>query len=291
MKINLDCVLCFQRQALQAARFVTDDEKLTEHILREVMKELLELDWHKTPPEMAHRVHKIVRNLTKEKDPYKKIKKKSNDSVLKIYPEIKRKVEESDDPLKTAILFSIVGNIIDYGALEKVNLKKSLKETFKKKIDLSDYETFKKKLKVSKSLLFFADNAGEIGLDKILIETMLKETKLDKIRLVVKSGPIINDATLEDVNYLGLDSIPNIEFWIVSNGENITAPKRNSSIVKKWVKSHDLVISKGQGNYEDLSEQEDIFFMLMAKCPIIANHLNVRIKDMVLQYNASRPMD
>lgn len=287
MKINLDCVLCFQRQALQAARFVTNDEKLTAQILRTVMKELLDIDWHKTPPEMAHRIHKIVRNLTNKKDPYKKIKKKSNDLVLKLYPEIKRKIEASNDPLKTAILFSIAGNIIDYGALEKVNLKKVLKEDIKKKIDFSNYKKFKNKLKTSKSLLFFVDNAGEIGFDKLLIETMLKNSKLDKIRIVVKSGPIINDATLEDVNYMSFNSLPNIEFWTVSNGENKTAPKRNSPIVRKWIKNHDFVISKGQGNYEGLSEYDDIFFLLMAKCPLIANHLHVNINDLVLKYKTT----
>ena len=123
MKLNLDCIPCFQRQALQAVRFISDDERLHEQVLREVMKTLSDLKWDSTPPEMAHEAHKIVRSLTKEKDPYRKVKKESNDLVLKMYPELKRKVERSKEPLSTAIRFAIAGNIIDYGALQEFNLR------------------------------------------------------------------------------------------------------------------------------------------------------------------------
>ena len=284
MKLNLDCIPCFQRQAFQAVRFISNDVRLQEQVLRKVIKTLLDLNWNSTPPEMAHEIHKVVRNLTKEKDPYENVKKESNDLVLKMYPELKMKIEAKEHPLRAAIRFAIAGNIIDYGALREFSLRKTIGEVLKKKFAINDYKEFKEKLKEAKTLLFFTDNAGEIGFDKLLVETMREKKKFQKVRFVVKGGPIINDATLQDAIYMGLDTLPNVEFLTVSNGEVGTGPERRSQTVKRWIEEHDLVISKGQGNYESLSEYKGIFFLLMAKCPVIASDLGVKTKDIILKY-------
>jgi uncharacterized protein with ATP-grasp and redox domains len=284
MKLNLDCIPCFQRQALQAVRFISNDEELHQKVLREVTKKLLESNWNSTPPELAHEVHQIVKNLTKENDPYKEVKRESNDSVLKMYPALKTKVEESNDPLRTAVRLAIAGNIIDFGPLRDFNLEKTISEVLKKKFAIDDYEKLKEQLKDAENLLFFTDNAGEIGFDKLLVETFLKAKKLEKLSFVVKGGPIINDATLEDAVYMGLCDLPNVEFLALSNGEAGTGPERSSQTVKSWIRKHDLVISKGQGNYEGLSEHNGLFFMLMAKCPVIASDLGVKVGDIILKY-------
>jgi uncharacterized protein with ATP-grasp and redox domains len=284
MKLNLDCIPCFQRQALQAVRFISDDEKLHERVLREVTKKLLESNWDLTPPELAHQVHSIVKRITKENDPYKEVKKESNDLVLKIYPELKEKVKKSRDQLRTAVRLAIAGNIIDFAVLQEFNLKDTIREVSKKRFIIDDYQKLKEKLKDAETLLFFVDNAGEIGLDKLLVETFLEAKKLEKIDFVVKGGPIINDATLEDAVYMGLDGLPNSEFLTINNGEVGTGPARSSQTVKRWIKEHDLVIAKGQGNYEGLSEHDGLFFMLMVKCPIIASDLGVEVGDIILEY-------
>jgi len=284
MKLNLDCIPCFQRQALQAVRFISDDEKLHERVLREVAKKLLESNWDLTPPELAHQVHSIVKRITNENDPYKEVKRESNDLVLKMYPELKEKVKKSRDPLRTAVRLAIAGNIIDFGVPQEFNLEETIREVLKKKFAIDDYKKLQEKLKDAKMLLFFVDNAGEIGLDKLLVETFLEAKKLEKIDFVVKGGPIINDATLEDAVYMGLDGLPNSEFLTISNGEVGTGPGRSSQTVKRWIREHDLVISKGQGNYEGLSEHNGLFFMLMVKCPIIASDLGVEVGDIILEY-------
>jgi uncharacterized protein with ATP-grasp and redox domains len=139
MKLNLDCIPCFQRQALQAVRFISDDEMLHQKVLREVVKKLLESKWDATPPELAHEVHRIVKRLTKENDPYKEVKKESNDSVLKMYPVLKKQVEESSDPLRTAVRLSIAGNIIDFGPLQGFNLEDTVREVLKKPFACRNY--------------------------------------------------------------------------------------------------------------------------------------------------------
>ena len=284
MKLNLDCIPCFQRQALQAVRFISDDEELHQKVLREVTKKLLESNWNSTPPQLAHEVHKIVKRITKENDPYKEVKRESNDLVLKMYPALKAKVKESNDPLRTAVRLAIAGNIIDFGPLQEFNLEETIREVLKKKFAIDDYEKLKEKLKDAETLLFFTDNAGEIVLDKLLVETFLEAKKLEKIRFVVKGGPIINDATFEDAVYIGLCDLPNVEFLTLSNGETGTGPERSSQTAKNWITKHDLVISKGQGNYEGLSEHNGLFFMLMAKCPVIASDLNAKVGDIILKY-------
>jgi damage-control phosphatase, subfamily I len=284
MKLNLDCIPCFQKQALQAVRFISDDEKLQQKVLKEVMKQLLESDWKATPPELAHKIHSTVKKVTKENDPYKTVKKESNDLVLKMYPELKQTVENSDDPLRTAVRLSIAGNIIDFGVVQEFNLEQTIEDVLKQKFAIDDYLQLKESLKTAETLLFFVDNCGEIGLDKLLVETFLETKKFKKIDFVVKGGPIINDATLEDAEYMGLDLLPNTNFLTISNGEAESGPERNSQTVKNWIKEHDLVISKGQGNYEGLSEQNGLFFLLMAKCPLIAADLGVNVKDIILKY-------
>jgi uncharacterized protein with ATP-grasp and redox domains len=284
MKLNLDCIPCFQRQALQAVRFISDDEELQERVLREVAKKLLDSNWDLTPPELAHHVHSIVKRITNENDPYKEVKRESNDLVLKMYPELKQKVNKSRDPLRTAVRLAIAGNIIDFGVPHEFNLEETIREVLKKQFAIDDYQKLKEKLKDAETLLFFVDNAGEIVLDKLLVETFLETKKLEKIDFVVKGGPIINDATLEDAVYMGLDGLPNSEFLAISNGEVGTGPARSSQTVKRWIREHDLVVSKGQGNYEGLSEHDGLFFMLMVKCPIIASDLGVEVGDIILEY-------
>jgi len=124
MKLNLDCIPCFQRQALQAVRFISNDEELQQKVLRAVAKKLLDSTWDSTPPEIAHEVHRIVKNLTNEIDPYKKVKKESNDSVLKMYPALKKQIEASEDPLRTAVRLAIAGNIIDLDRLTNLIWKR-----------------------------------------------------------------------------------------------------------------------------------------------------------------------
>ena len=284
MKLNLDCIPCFQRQALKAVRFISDDEKLHQKVLWEVTKELLESDWESTPPELAHKVHSIVKRITNETDPYKDVKKESNDLVLRMYPELEETVKMSRDPLRTAVRLAIAGNIIDFGVVQEFNLERTIREVLKKQFAIDDYEQLKETLKNAETLLFFVDNVGEIGLDKLLVETFLQTKKLEKIDFVVKGGPIINDATLEDTVYMGLDLLPNSQFLAISNGDAGTGPERNSPTVKRWINEHDLVVSKGQGNYEGLSEHDGLFFMLMAKCPIIASDIGVEVGDIILEY-------
>ncbi len=283
MKLNLECIPCFIRQALKASRFCNLSEEIQEKVLREVMLNLLEEKWDKTPPELAHIVHALVRKYCG--DPYAEVKKRSNELAMEIYGEIKKLVEKSENSLKTAVKVAIAGNIVDFGAIDKekvedFDLFNFVKRIAEEELEIDHYDKLRRKLEKCKKLLYFADNAGEIVFDKILIET-IKEYFPIKVTLVLKAGPIINDATIEDAKQVGMDDVVE-EYRFISNGE--VGVERNSPEVKSWIDEHDVTISKGQGNYEGLSEFRGIFYLLLVKCPVIARHVGVKVGSKVLLY-------
>ena len=283
MKAKLDCIPCFQRQALEATRFVTEDIILQEKILRRVITELENMDWTGTPPEMAHIVHQIVKEECKVNDPYKDIKKQYNDIALSLYPEMKEIVNNSTDPLLSAVRLAIAGNIIDFGASSQFDLNETISKVLEKEFAINDFDKLLETLGRSRVLLYLADNTGEIVFDKILLETILNMYKINKILFGVKGAPIINDAMLEDAKYVGIQTLPEVEFIEIGIDIPNTGIERNSAEFLNLLNSSDIVISKGQGNYEALSKHNNIFFLLMAKCPVIADDLNVKIGDIILK--------
>jgi len=283
MKIKLDCIPCFQRQALEASRFVTKDINPQEKILRRAITELENLDWIGTPPEMAHVVHQIVKEECEVNDPYNDIKKQYNDIALSLYPEMKEIVNNSVDPLLTAVRLAIAGNIIDFGASSQFDLNGTISKVLDKEFAINNFDKLLETLGRSKTLLYLADNTGEIVFDKILLETILNKYKIDKILFGVKGAPIINDAMIEDVEYVGINKLPSVELIKIGIGFPNTGVERNSKKFYDILTNSDIVISKGQGNYEALSKHRDIFFLLMAKCPVIADDLNAKIGDIILK--------
>ena len=282
MKATLDCIPCLQRQALKAIRMSISDPKRQKEVMREVVGKIYEMDWDKTPPELAHVIHKLIRERSGV-DPYRELKERYNKFLLGIYSELEKKVNESNDWIETGIKMAIAGNIIDFGALERFDVEKTIEKVLNSDIG-KDLEKFKEKFETARSLLYFFDNAGEIVLDKLLIEKMLEHKNFEKVTFVLKGGPIINDATIEDAKQVGLDKIKNAKFLFVDNGDG-AGPSRSSETVKGWIENHDLVIAKGQGNYEGMNEFKNIFFMLMVKCPVISNYLNAPTGTIILKYN------
>ena len=289
MKLNLDCIPCFQRQALETSRIARIDTKTQEMLLRKIMEELIDAEWNDNSWSLALRVHQLVRRITGVKDPYREIKQKHNQMLLDLYPLLKQRINSEKEPLFAAVKLSIGGNIIDFGPPEnKFNLKAILEGVLEKKLAINDYQAFKKRLEQSKKILLFADNAGEIVLDKLLLETILNTKDIERISLVVKGGPFINDATLEDVKQVDLTSLDNLKVLTLSNGDPQSGVKYNSETITTWMKEHDMTICKGQGNYEALDNRKDTFFLLIAKCPLVASHLGTGVGNFILKYNPRR---
>ena len=277
MKTFLDCLPCMMDQALRAGRIATDDERIIKKLLDTVGAMMKDIPMENTPPETGEIIYRIVREITGVTDPYKEVKKANIEEALSLYPELKKIVEESDNSLLTAIRIAIAGNVIDLGVNKKFNLVEDVQKILKQDFAILDFDKFKKQLKTADSVLYLGDNAGESVFDKILIEELNKPTTY-----VVREIPVINDVTEEDAIASGINEVAEI----ISSGT--TAPAVilslcNNEFIERFNKSK-LIISKGQGNYEGLSDvKQPTFFLLKAKCSVIANDLNVEENDIVLK--------
>lgn len=236
-----------------------------------------EIPLNSTPPETGRMVYRILREVSGVENPFKEWKDASMQKAFALYPSLKEKVEASEDPLKTAVHIAIAGNIIDFATNPDFELKREIERILRKEPAINHYHAFMHHLAHATSVLYLADNAGETVFDKILIETMGK-----KVIYAVRDKPVINDATIDDAVASGLDSVATV----VSSGSDApgTILRRCSEEFLGHFREADLIISKGQGNFESLSaEQGPIFFLLMAKCPLIAKDIGVEQGDIVIK--------
>jgi len=280
MKTYIDCIPCFVRQALEAARMASDDPDLHERALREALKFAGTLSFDDPPPVMGAWIHGLVRRLAESDDPYLEVKQSSNRAAMQLLGDLRRRVADSPDPFETAVRMAIAGNIIDYGVVgHEVNddLAGYIDEALDAEMDLAALEKLRRRLASARRVLYLLDNAGEIVFDRLLIETIGP----DKIVAVVRSSPIINDAVLEDAREVGLTEIVKV----IDSGMDIpgTIVERGSDEFKEHWARADTVISKGQGNYETLSDvDKEIFFLLRIKCAVVARHLAKPVGAVVL---------
>ncbi len=292
MKTYLDCIPCFFRQALEAARIAGADSKTQKKILDKLAQIVPKFSLTSTPPQMGMTFHKIIKNMTGNNDPYYDKKVKSNKLALALYPQLKKKVLNSSDQLLTAVELAIAGNIIDYGAKNSLNVDKELEKImineeetiFKERKALFDYQSFRQRVENASTILYLGDNAGEIVFDRVLIEQIKEIDKNKKIIFAVRDKPIINDVLIEDAHTCGIDRVAEV----ISSGS--AAPAVITCLCSdkflKIYKEADMVISKGQGNFEGLSgEDRSIFFLFMAKCPVIARHVKAKVGDYILSDN------
>ncbi len=277
MKTYLDCYPCFLRQALDAARRAGADERQQHTILDRVLDALRQNEISSTPPEIGDRVHRIVRQETGDSDPYRAAKEASTHQALALYPRLKSLLVEANDPLETAVRLSIAGNIIDLSAVGEYDLVDTVERVLAQPFAVDNGAAFREALSEAGRVLYLADNAGETVFDRLLIET------LDvPVIYAVKGGPTLNDATREDALAAGVDRVAEV----VSTGSDApgTILHRCSEEFRQLYDKAELIIAKGQANYETLSEEgARVFFLLQVKCPVIARDVGVPVGSIVLK--------
>ncbi len=275
MKSSFECIVCYHKQALRTARLATKDDALIKKVLKATMSYFIsQEDWTRTPLDFGFELYPLFYETLGVDDPYKDLKRKSNEHALSLYSWAKKVIEKSSDPLLAAIKFAIAGNIVDYGAMDEFDLEGKLEESLKRDFAINYYNSFLKDIENTSKILYFLDNSGEVVFDKILIETILAlYPKVEKVAIVAKRHPIINDIALSDVYELGFWQEE--KFELLDNWKDVSWEERFPLF--------DLVISKGQGNYEGLSSYPGIYFLLVAKCEVVAKDLNVNIGDFIFK--------
>jgi uncharacterized protein with ATP-grasp and redox domains len=286
MKTHLECIPCFIRQSLEAAKMATPDKHTHEKIVKSVMNHLQDISYDTPPPELSREVHTIIRTLANSTDPYKKVKDQSNIHAAQLYPKLKQMVNTADDPLLMAIKLAIIGNVIDFGTPNRFSIEAMLEQTLHKDFVADTYPHFIDILKQAHSILYLADNAGEIFFDKLLLEELKK--KKVHITYVVKANPIINDALLTDAHVAGIDSLAMLLQG--DAGQTKSSPgillKYASKEFLDYFSAADMVIAKGQGNYESLCDNDrEIFFLLMVKCPLVAKDIKRPMGQLIFKVN------
>jgi len=283
MEFHEICHECGLKQAMEVAKITHCSTSQIEEIKRKI--EILDKDFsnYKTAPAFHEEIYAIVTQVSKNFDPYIEIKERDIKLALSLYERMEELIQNSPNALESAIKLSVVGNLLDSAIIKDAGLEEVLEKEFNSNCPIWDIKEFKEDISKAKTVLFIADNAGETVFDLFL----LKELKGKKIYYSVRSNPIINDATIKDAKASGIEKYAKI----VESGS-----KAPGTIISKCSKefidlynSADLIISKGQGNLETLTEEnKDIYFLLKVKCQVIADFLNTQFGGILLYHQKEK---
>lgn len=272
MQIWPDCIPCILKMSLGIARLAIKDEDEVKRFMEEVLK--LKYfngeNWKVTSPDIIKDVWLKVIEFTGKSDPMREIKNEQNNKALTIYAQAKELVLKSKDPFLGAIKLAIIGNSIDAMiSVEGEASEEILKRWHRLEIDNESLELLKGRLKKTRRLIYLGDNCGEIVFDRVLIEVLLEKYPLE-IAFITRTLPVMNDATLQDACSVGIGEVAQV----VENGVQEPIPgtylKKINSETKTLIEKSDLVLSKGGGNYDTLTDEErlkgKVSFLFVAKC-------------------------
>ena len=201
MNIHLDCIPCIIQNYIRLVQTGSIPKTQSEPVLRSLLKFLSEVDYDQPPPLLAQHLHRILRRELKTSDPYRSIKEDSNRMMLQKYPDLKKTVVSAADPLDKAMRLAIAGNVIDFGSKHRLDIDKTIQRILTSELEIDHSTNLLKDIAHAKTLLYIGDNAGEIVLDRLFLETIDHPNAY----FAVRGKPIINDATFEDAIIAGVD--------------------------------------------------------------------------------------
>jgi uncharacterized protein with ATP-grasp and redox domains len=290
MKVHYECAACFLRQSKEALDLATDDEELKMDITEELVKIVSE-NFRRggVSNVIGTQIHRTIKNKTGNNDPYRKEREISNDIACQYIPMVEKLIEE-DSSIKNYLKVAIAGNVIDFGALGlDTDMESLIVTTMQKEPAIDDSTELETELETADTVLYLADNIGEIVMDKILIKK-LADYDVD-ITVALKEKPILNDACMEDALKIGLDEVSKLT-TTGTDSIGIISEDVSSEFMAKFMES-DLIIAKGLGNYEGLGEMDlndkPVFCLLNAKCKPVARDIGVEVGDnIVLKLNPKK---
>jgi uncharacterized protein with ATP-grasp and redox domains len=283
MQTSIECIPCFVRQAEEAVAFATKDLARREEILRQILHALADADWAASPPAIAQRLHRIIRKETGDPDPYRVVKARMNGLALEALPCCVESISRATDPQEAVVRVAVAGNLLDSGAkiqIQPENLPHLLATLWERPLAGDPNELFRAAEKAER-ILYLADNAGEIVFDRLLLNFL----PMEKVTLAVRGRPVLNDALRGDAEIAGFTGL----VPVIENGSD--APGTVLADCSEEFREHfdqaDLIISKGQGNYETLSAvRAPVFFLFTVKCPIVAAQIGESTGTMVVTKSA-----
>ncbi len=298
MKVHPECIPCFNKQILSILKFIEADRGLSLKVLKETCGLIAEkLEPEKSPGHNATYIHKLFKKIVGVNDPFKPLKDKYTEIALQLEKEIEEKFyQPTTDKLDMAVKLAAIGNVIDFGVPMEhqktvkpdkpafFDLEKEIETFLYQKFAYFDKEIFERFIVSGKKVLYIGDNAGEIVFDKFLLKFLKKQGMI--ITFVVRGGPILNDATIEEALKSGIDEIADNLITTGNDFIGIDFDFVGEDFQAEWNKAH-VIISKGQANIETLEtiNNKDIFFILKSKCNPMAKELHCKKGDLIFLYN------
>lgn len=277
MKLNPECYPCIVRQAATAVKLAGVDTETQYQALNEVLHCLASSNHQLSPSDVAGETNRILREVTGIEDFYLEEKKASHELAMSYLDQLRSLANQGPDPLEQALKVGAAGNIIDVVHVGEYDLWEEVVTTVRGDLLGGGLPAFKDRLRSASFILYLADNVGETVFDRVLIETLPLP-----VIYSVKTGPILNDAAREDAVAAGIDQVAEI----IENGTRSPGTVLNlaSAEFRDLFERAELVLSKGQANYETLDDQgEKIFFLLRVKCPLLSQAVNAPIGSLVLK--------
>jgi uncharacterized protein with ATP-grasp and redox domains len=284
MNLTLSCIPCIINSLLRLLESGLVPEKDKEPAMRHLLAFLAKADYRKSPPAMGREMHRMIRKILNNPDPYREIKAKYNLMMLDLYRKFKKMVDTADDPFDTAMRLAIAGNVIDFGPQNQLDVMETIDKVIHARLKIDDSLQLKKDLSEAATVLYIGDNCGEIVLDRLFIETISHPN----LYFVVRGSATINDVTLEDAEMVGMDRLARL---ITTGDDSPGAVWENTSDeFKNIFRKADVVIAKGQGNLEGLFEvHNNIYYLLTVKCDVIGSRIGAQTGDFVVhRLNSSK---
>ncbi len=286
MLAKFECIPCYFNMALTSSELVNASQEQTREVVNEVARLVPTLTLDKSPAYNSTKLLRVIHRILGVDDPYREAKIHYNNVVMELYPKLVKMVEESSDPFVMAAKLSAVGNVIDLGIRAKIDIDADIRRVFEQGFGIDHSQKLIELLKEPRTILYMVDNSGEIVFDRIFIERLI--ARGHRVIVGVKSGPVLNDATMEDARQVGLTEITEVvetgSDWIGTELETCAEEFR------KLYYSADVAVSKGQANYETLEgSRPDLFVILKAKCDAVARNIGTELGELVLQKSPHKP--
>ena len=270
MKLNPFCMCCALNKQEQKIRHYPDMEKKTEY-MKKVMALMANTEEKDCAPSLSVDIQKLYSSFWNcPMEDFTEIKKEFNQLMLNMEVSIEDKIRKSNDPLEKALLYARIGNYIDFAALSNVDQSTVitlLDEKSSEALDEKEYKNFLHDLSSAKKLVYLTDNCGEVVLDKMAVKILKEQYPNLDITVIVRGYPVVNDATMEDAEAIGLTDLVNV----IGNGSNVggTWIPGISSESRELLYNADLIIAKGQGNFETLNDCGlNIYYLFLCKCDL-----------------------
>lgn len=271
MRSSIECIPCNMSSLIRILKRAGVSKEAQQKAIKKFMERLINLDsFDMTPVHMGREIRCVISEIFGEVDLYREMKDSANDLLLSLYSELKTVVLESSNPIETALRFSVAGNIIDFAPGHEIDVVKTLRKSIETEFAINDLDRLLTDIERAKSILVIGDNCGEAVLDKLFLELLDIPIKY----FAVRSAPVLNDVTMREAKLMSIEEVATV----IESGTDApgTLLDRITPEFKEILYSSDVVISKGQGNFESLSDiDREVYFLLMTKCDVVSGYIGV----------------